>query len=279
VRRGRGESFGTRQSHRTDPGRLLREAIGRIGSAAAFGLPANEPADDRPSGRSQHRPARSQTKPRLCLPHPSREMRDPWPELEPQGKGRSFSVQRFTRGRHRNVFDPKAHGSIERSRSGNASRTQRTLRWNKALRSGCRWIRGDTEPTAPNGERERHSVNAPESARRRGGDELVRLPEREKLRRVFAAGKSSKRPSGRDHREVERSWKQGEPQGRLRGATNPHAVEGPTFGSGLCGGNRWSREERQERNESGTWQSRAEVWATVQTGVDAETVMSAKGPG
>ena len=91
-------------------------------------------------------------------------------------------------------------------------------------------------------------------------------------------GKASLATFGSRHRKVEGSWKQGEPQGRLRGATNPHAVEGPTFGSGLCGGNRWSREERQERNESGTWQSRAEVWATVQMGVDAETVMLAKGP-
>lgn len=82
---------------------------------------------------------------------------------------------------------------------------------------------------------------------------------------------------GMPARADQRSRKRGEPQGRLRGATNPHAVEGPVFGLGLCGGNRWSREERQERNVFGTWQSRAEVWTTVQAGVDAETAMSAKG--
>jgi hypothetical protein len=48
-------------------------------------------------------------------------------------------------------------------------------------------------------------------------------------------------------------------------------------GSVRCGGNRWSREERQERNVFGTWQSRTEVQATVWTGVDAATVMSAEG--
>jgi len=47
------------------------------------------------------------------------------------------------------------------------------------------------------------------------------------------------------------------------------AVEGAIFGSRLCGENRWSREERQERNERETWQSRAEAWTTVQAGVDA----------
>jgi hypothetical protein len=49
------------------------------------------------------------------------------------------------------------------------------------------------------------------------------------------------------------------------------------FGSALCGGNRWSREERQERNVFGTWQSRTEAWATAQVGVDAATVVSAEG--
>jgi hypothetical protein len=53
--------------------------------------------------------------------------------------------------------------------------------------------------------------------------------------------------------------------------------KGWIFGSALCGGNRWSREERQERNAFGTWQSRTEVWATAQAGVDAVTVVSAKG--
>jgi len=49
------------------------------------------------------------------------------------------------------------------------------------------------------------------------------------------------------------------------------------LGSVRCVGNRWSREERQERNAFGTWQSRTEVWATAQAGVGAMTVVSAKG--
>jgi hypothetical protein len=65
-------------------------------------------------------------------------------------------------------------------------------------------------PHDTNDERERHSVNAPESARRRGGDEMVRLPKGEKLRRVFATGKSFEMTFGsrppRGGRELE-TWR------------------------------------------------------------------------
>jgi hypothetical protein len=64
--------------------------------------------------------------------------------------------------------------------------------------------------------------------------------------------------------------KPGEPHDRLQGATNLQTVEVSIFGSGLCGENRRSREERQGRNDRGTWQSFDEAWATAQAGVDAD---------
>jgi len=67
---GRGASFGTRQSHETDPGRLLREATGRIGSAAAFGLPADR-TGGRPTFGSVPSSAFSEPDEAETLPSPS----------------------------------------------------------------------------------------------------------------------------------------------------------------------------------------------------------------
>ena len=99
-----------------------------------------------------------------------------------------------------------------------------------------------------------------------------RLPEREKLRRVYASGKGfEKRTDQVRGRPKSRTGAQkpGEPHDRLQGATNLQTVEVSIFGSRLCGENRRSREERQGRNERRTWQSFDEAWATVQAGVDA----------
>lgn len=131
-----------------------------------------------------------------------------------------------------------------------------------------------------NDERARRSVNVPAFARRTpSGGSLVesgavtsgRLPESEKLRRVFASGKGfeSGPPSPRAAKSRTGAQKPGEPHDRLQGATDLQAVEVSVFGQRLCGENRRSREERQGRNERRTWQSFAEAWATAQAGVDA----------
>jgi len=75
-------------------------------------------------------------------------------------------------------------------------------------------------------------VNAIGSERTRRGDDMVRLPRRRTLRRVFATGDDSwmdreVRDLRVDARSRDRagSPKRGEPHGRLRGATNPRTVE------------------------------------------------------
>jgi hypothetical protein len=67
---GRGASFGMHQSHETDPGRLLREPTGRIGSAATFGLSAGR-TGGRPTFGSVPTSAHSEPDEAETLPSPS----------------------------------------------------------------------------------------------------------------------------------------------------------------------------------------------------------------
>jgi hypothetical protein len=114
---------------------------------------------------------------------------------------------------------------------------------------------------------------------------MVRLPRRGTLRRVSATGDDSPRTFGSDDLRVA-VWSRGRSKG-VRNVVNPmvgcgvQQTRGPSneriFGSDRCGGNRWSREERQERSTFGTWQSRTEVQATAWTGCGRRTVVSAEG--
>jgi len=143
---GRGASFGIRRSHtRPISSRSLRRCEGRdrkprqpsgcrrAGTTGAC-LRARRPI----IGRME--PDKAET---LCLPQDcsgpgtprgfAREAKRPAGLDGAQPRG-SIGTCRL-----------KAHGSIERVRSGNAAQTQRTPRWNKALRS-AEWIarRGNT---------------------------------------------------------------------------------------------------------------------------------------
>jgi len=130
-----------------------------------------------------------------------------------------------------------------------------------------------------NGGRACHSVNAPHFERsgtplmERHGDELDGCRRGKSFEGSTPVGKASKsgptKTAGRP-KAVQELLKPGEPHDRLQGATNLQTVEVSIFGSMPCGENRRSREERQGRNDRGTWQSFDEAWTTVQAGVDAD---------
>jgi len=108
-----------------------------------------------------------------------------------------------------------------------------------------------------------------------------RLLEREKLRRVFASGNDFEKRTDQVREAAKSRTGVGNlvnPMTGCRVQQTCRPSRSRSSDQDLCGESRRSREERQGRNDPGTWQSRDEAWATVQVGVDAETVMSVKGP-
>lgn len=143
--RGRGAPFGAHPSQRDRSQSPFAGEIGRPPRVQPSGWMRGVPVsqDLRVPGRVGS--ARSQTRPRLCLPRHSWVERTPSRSWSRRVKGWT-TAQRPVRGRHPNVTiqSPWEHRA---ARSGNAATLQRTPRWNKALRPStrARRCRGDTE--------------------------------------------------------------------------------------------------------------------------------------
>jgi hypothetical protein len=202
---------------------------GSFGSCRSHGDPPRSPFGD-DCGIGSQEPDRAETP---CLP-PTFGSGD---AEAVRAARRNVQQQRWAARnarQHRERVDPKPKGASSGRAAATSRASQRTPRRKKALRSESSAAhRGDTAADAArNGGRAHQSVNAIASERTRRGDDMVRLPRRGTLRRVFATGDDFWMDRevhdlrvGARSRDRAGSPKRGEPHGRLRGATNPRTVE------------------------------------------------------
>lgn len=139
MARGRGASFGLHRSQMRPISivPLRGNGSGGTGSAAVFGLPASRNRRALTFGWAPTSVVRSQTKPRLFASPTDSRVRGRRSGLEPPGE--TSSESRAAHGKYGAAAServrsrsPWEHRAV---RSGNAAWPQRTLRWNKALRS------------------------------------------------------------------------------------------------------------------------------------------------